>query len=84
VGGGSQARWRRDGSEIFYVGLDRMLTAVSVKPQRSDIEVGMPHSLFEVRSPYPQYHGYDVAADGQRFLVNTLVLSPGAPLSAAH
>jgi Tol biopolymer transport system component len=84
AGGGSQARWRRDGSELFYVALDGKLMSVSVKAQRSDFEVGAVRPLFEVRFPYAQYHAYDVSADGQRFLVNTVVLPRGTPLRAAH
>src|ERR1700704_4457189 len=33
--------------------------------------------LFDVHFPYAPYHAFDVAADGQRFLVNSLLLGPG-------
>ena len=84
TGGGSQARWRRDGKELFYLGLDRMLMAVPVVRLGSDPEFGVAEPLFEVRLPYGQYHAYDAAADGQQFLVNALVGTPGAPAVAAH
>jgi hypothetical protein len=35
--------------------------------------------LFELQHPYGAYHAFDVTADGQRFLVNTLVVSPSGP-----
>ena len=35
--------------------------------------------LFELQHPYGAYHAFDVTADGQRFLVNTLVVSPNQP-----
>jgi hypothetical protein len=71
-GGGSQPRWRSDGRELFYISGDGRLMAVDVKlaPQFSP---GIPHALFE--SPTrPEFSSvafqYDVAPDGQRFLVN--------------
>lgn len=82
--GGSQARWRQDGKELFYLGLDRTLMSVPVARLGSDPEFGVAQPLFEIRLPYGQYHAYDVAADGQRFLINTLVGSPGVPAVAAH
>jgi hypothetical protein len=33
--------------------------------------------------PYPPYHSFDVSADGQRILINSLLLGPGAG-RAAH
>lgn len=38
----------------------------------SAFEVGEVRSLFEIRPAGPRYT-YDVTADGQRFLVNTLL-----------
>jgi Tol biopolymer transport system component len=82
-GGGSQARWRRDGRELFYLGSDRTLMAAAVSGTPSTFEAGAPTPLFEMRFPYGQYHAYDVATDGQRFLVNALVPPTGRP-SVAH
>jgi hypothetical protein len=31
--------------------------------------------LFELQHPYGAYHAFDVTADGQRFLVNTLIVN---------
>jgi Tol biopolymer transport system component len=70
--GGSQPRWRRDGKELFYLASDRKLMAVPVKTGES-FEAGLPKSLFQTRiSVATLYYGYDVTADGQRFLVNNL------------
>ncbi|AMY08453.1 Serine/threonine-protein kinase PrkC [Luteitalea pratensis] len=74
--GGSQARWRGDGHELFYVGNDGMLMAVTVHAARGDgsVKVGSPVPLFPSRIgagtnsvPGAQYV---VTADGQRFLVD--------------
>jgi eukaryotic-like serine/threonine-protein kinase len=72
--GGNQPRWRRDGKEIFYLGTDRRLMAASVNPQGKAFEVGPVRPLFQtnVRGGDPG-HAYDVTADGQRFIINTLV-----------
>lgn len=83
-GGGSQARWRRDGRELFYLALDRRLMAVPVTGKGSDPEFGVAQPLFEIRVPYPQYHTYDVALNGQQFIVNTLILPAGTPAVSAH
>jgi Tol biopolymer transport system component len=73
--GGKEPRWRRDGKEIFYIGGDQKLTAVSVKmggtPSAPSFEAGAPQPLFEVYSSDDAFttYTYQPAADGQRFLV---------------
>jgi serine/threonine protein kinase/Tol biopolymer transport system component len=68
--GGMYARWRRDGKELFFVSADRMLMAVDMKGGRT-IAVGDPEALFPARPRARTLdYGYDLAPDGQRFLVN--------------
>jgi len=77
LNGGIHVRWRGDGKELFYIGLDGGLMAVSVRidPKTQVIEAGPPELLFRPRLPgnllqdnsRPQYM---VSRDGQRFLVN--------------
>jgi dipeptidyl aminopeptidase/acylaminoacyl peptidase len=74
--GGSQARWRRDGSEIFYLAPDRTVIAASVSASGGDFQVKGYEPLFEIRPPYGAYHAFDVTEDAKRFLVNTLVVDP--------
>jgi Tol biopolymer transport system component len=74
--GGSQARWRRDGSEIFYLAPDRQVVAASVTASGGEFTVNGYDPLFEIRHPYGAYHAFDVTADAKRFLVNTLVVDP--------
>jgi Tol biopolymer transport system component len=87
--GGTGPYWRRDGKELFYYASDGKLMAVDVKGPLPDgrvgasFEAGSPHVLFEFRSgSFFPYAPYTVTADGQRFLLNTLVdESGGAPLT---
>jgi len=75
--GGAQARWRRDGKEIFYVAPNRMLMSAQIETNASGVTVKGYDPLFELQHPYGAYHAFDLTPDGQRFLVNTLVVTPG-------
>ncbi len=76
IAGGTQPRWRRDGKELFFLAPDRKLMVVEVKGG-STFEAGLPRPLFQTRAQVnragPNVFAYDVSADGQRFLVNTIV-----------
>jgi Tol biopolymer transport system component len=73
-GGGTEPRWRRDGKELYYLASDGELMAVEVKGG-STFEAGVATPLFKTRRRVPvsssDLFSYDVAADGQRFLVST-------------
>lgn len=84
VDGGSQARWSRDGRELFFIGANRSLMVAEVRGDGASFEVGSVRRLFEPRFFFLDSHGFDVALDGQRILVNTLVVSPRAPTSVAR
>jgi len=73
--GGTQPRWRADRREIFYIAPDKKLMAAPVAAVGATFEVGPPRSLFQTRikSASFDFFNYDVSADGQRFLVNSLV-----------
>jgi len=76
--GGIQPMWQRDGKELLYVAPDSKLMAVPIK-LGARVEAGQPVALFEARmegggiGTVGIFHQYDVSADGQRFLVNTLI-----------
>jgi Tol biopolymer transport system component len=75
--GGTQVRWRRDGKELYFVAPDNSLMAVPVTigRQTEAFEAGSPVKLFAtrmVRSTAILRQQYDVSADGQRFLINTV------------
>jgi Tol biopolymer transport system component len=71
INGGMQPRWRHDGKEMFFVGIDRKMYAVSISTQPA-FHSGNPTPLFTEQQPFtlpaatPQY---EVAADGKRFLM---------------
>ena len=68
--GGSLPQWRGDGLEVIYVGRDNRLMAVSLAARASGLDVGVPQPLFDVRPVGPRSF-FDVAPDGQRFLINS-------------
>jgi Tol biopolymer transport system component len=71
--GGYMPRWRRDGSEIFYLTTSGNLMAVEVNSKGAGIEVGAVKTLFKVRTLITATgYNYDVSPDGQRFLVAAL------------
>jgi Tol biopolymer transport system component len=75
--GGTQARWRRDGKEIFYLSPDRQLMSAAITLGNDEVVVNRIEPLFTLRFPYGAYHAFDVTQDGQRFLVNTSIASGG-------
>jgi serine/threonine protein kinase len=77
--GGAQPRWRQDGKELFYIGGDGKVWAVGIKSGRT-LEPSLPKPLFETHlRDFGDRYDYAVSADGQRFLVNTIVESQEAP-----
>jgi Tol biopolymer transport system component len=76
--GGVMPRWRSDSRELFYAtSYDRSkLMVVSVRGEGLEFSSGPPQelldtgmALFPHSLEIPTYHAYDVAGDGQRFLV---------------
>ena len=70
--GAQYVRWRADGKEICYLGTDGVLYSVpvTVHPQ---FRAGAPVALFRIpvasRAVLATAFGFDVSADGSRFLV---------------
>jgi Tol biopolymer transport system component len=75
-GGGCYARWRRDGKELFYISADNKIMAAEVKSEGSSFGIGAVKPLFETRVYRSTFGGYDVSADGQRFII---CYEPGQP-----
>jgi Tol biopolymer transport system component len=65
-------RWRPDGRELFYVGVDNWLNAA---PAGADLKIGDPKPLFRIagNSQYGTTSDFqfDVTRDGQRFIMST-------------
>jgi eukaryotic-like serine/threonine-protein kinase len=69
--GGWFPQWRRDGRELFYVGLNNKLMSAEVKANGSSLTVGAVQPLFEIRPYFGYFTGnlFDVTPDGRRFIV---------------
>jgi hypothetical protein len=64
LGGGNEPRWRKDGKELFYLGAYGQLMATEVTAAGSVFQPGTPKALFKAVA----VQGWDVSADGTRFL----------------
>lgn len=70
--GASLIRWRADGREIFYLDKHNWVTAVSVRRLNGELTSGKPQKLFLLKSfdtSGAVATGYDVSADGRRFII---------------
>ena len=67
--GGRYPEWRNDGQELFYLSPDDKLMAVTMKPGPDSMEPSLPHELFGLPRDTVGLGPFDVAADGQRFLI---------------
>jgi Tol biopolymer transport system component len=86
TGGGFDPQWRRDDREMFYIATDGKMMAVPVNGVSSTFEVAAPQALFQTRTPTMRgpllFGNYAPAADGQRFLVNTIAVdAPPIPIT---
>ena len=71
--GGCQPLWRKDGKELFYLGLRGALMSVDVSAG-SSFEASVPRLLFQTPIIVnPVIDQYCVTGDGQRFLLATPV-----------
>ena len=69
--GGTTPRWRGDGRELFYWGLDGRMMSVAVNGSGAAFRSAPPIALFEVHRPTLRTNAleFDVTRDGQRFLI---------------
>ncbi len=78
--GGHYPRWRRDGKELFFLGPDNgTVMSVDLDTTGAVPHIGTPKTLFSVRLATlvqnrigSTIDPFDVAADGKRFLVNSV------------
>jgi hypothetical protein len=64
--GGHDPHWSGDGKDLFYLAPDGYFMSVNVNAAGGTFQTGAPQQLF--RSP-ARSEGWDVAADGNRFLI---------------
>ena len=77
TGGGTSAKWRRDGKEIFFLDPADKIVAVDVNASGGAVQLGVPHELFQTVGIQREYGPFDVTADGKKFLVNSGNLKEG-------
>jgi Tol biopolymer transport system component len=76
--GGEYPQWSAEGRELFFVSQDNKLMSVSLKFGGRSIEPATPRELFPLLTGRPPY---DVAPDGQHFLVRATPGQAGQPLT---
>jgi Tol biopolymer transport system component len=77
VNGGDSPVWRRDGKELFYVEV-RKVMAVDVR-SAAEFEAGVPHALFDTQMPLNGAGYFNPTADGQQFVIAENLSSATAP-----
>jgi len=72
--GGSQARWRADGKELYFVAPDQKLMAAAVTPNGTAVAVGAPVPLFTTHllgGGSSGYHQQYAVSKDSRFLLTS-------------
>ena len=69
--GGTSAKWRRDGKELFFFDPADNLMAADVNPSGATIQLGTPHALFRAVGVQNTLGAYAVTGDGKKFLINS-------------
>ncbi len=72
LSGGTRPRWRGDGRELFFLGLDNRLMAVDIRTSGGQLEPGAPKALFQTCAKVLALRGvHDVTPDGSKFVITT-------------
>ncbi|HMC67469.1 MAG TPA: hypothetical protein VKI65_21215 [Gemmataceae bacterium] len=72
--GGTAARWRADGKELFFRAPDGRLTSVSISHEGETLKAGNPVPLFRLQTPV-----YTPSPDGQSLV--SVIKEPAAPIT---
>jgi Tol biopolymer transport system component/predicted Ser/Thr protein kinase len=67
--GGRNPEWAPDGRKLFYISFDDRLMEVALKLGPGSAEPSLPRALFQLPGGLTGLDPFDVAQDGQRFLV---------------
>jgi Tol biopolymer transport system component len=70
TGGGATPKWSADGKELFYITGSGRIMSAAVRAGGSDFETDTPVKLFQTRPIPKTWNLFEVAPDGQRFLLN--------------
>jgi len=79
--GGLVPVWSRNGKELFYVAEDGMMMSVGISPTVNEFQFTPPKALFKTHmlAAAGVFHEFDVTADGQHFLIGTLIGDTKSP-----
>jgi hypothetical protein len=72
--------WRRDNKELYYLTVGGDLYATEISETGNELQMGTPKLLFRANIA-PMGSGYDVAQDGQSFVVQVNAKGSQAPLN---
>jgi eukaryotic-like serine/threonine-protein kinase len=72
--------WRRDNKELYYLTVGGDLYATEISETGNELQMGTPKLLFRANIA-PMGSGYDVAQDGQSFVVQVTAEGSQAPLN---
>ena len=75
--GGRAPRWRDDGRELFFLGLDGRLMAARIEGAQG-FHATLPQPLFQTGITANNNHPYTAARNGQKFLVPVFREVPGS------
>jgi Tol biopolymer transport system component len=73
IDGGRFPQWRGDGRELFFLSADYKLMAVNIRLTADSVSTSVPRELFVLPMLENIFSPYEVAPDGQRFLVRAAV-----------
>jgi dipeptidyl aminopeptidase/acylaminoacyl peptidase len=79
--GGYEPRWRADGQELFFLTPTAKMMVAAVDTSGAAFRVGEVEELFDAPRMPLSGADYDVTADGQRFLMNTVGDSAFEPIT---
>jgi hypothetical protein len=74
-GGGTMPRWRRDGRELYYLASDKAIMRVPLSISSGRLQPGAAEAMFHVDA---ELRDFDVAPDGQRFLLDLAEPNPAS------
>jgi len=79
-GNATAAVWRRDSKELFYLSVGGDLYATEIGESGNELQMGTPKLLFKANIA-PMGSLYDVAPDGQSFVIQVTAEGSHAPLN---
>jgi Tol biopolymer transport system component/predicted Ser/Thr protein kinase len=79
--GGQYPQWGPEGRELYFLSPDNKLMMVSLKLGADSVEPSAPQELFPLPTNAVSFSPYEVAPDGQRFLVRATPQQFAQPLT---